>query len=278
MGKLRRGLAEASLAVIDQAISQIPDPVLKLQISTLSLAVKVPYFILRELLPTETDKFLKEVLESSKITKDVINSPEFQQALGSTLANLTYARGIERQEIIKKAFIGAYISGDDYAKNHLERLQETAESMSLPAIQHLAFIRREIFPIRDMDLKSKPEKSQKIGYTDDEYQGFLKRTAAISNYYNSWHDAQKQEITKEFNRNTTDETKRAYDLISANEEKRRLQYSEYWSEYNSRGIFKQGNDPTIGTFGGGSGTVQYLTEFGERLLEYVEAISKVEAT
>jgi len=172
-----------------------------------------------------------------------------------------------------KAFLGAYISSDEYAKNHLERLQETAQSMSLPALQHLAFIKRGIFPIRDMNLKSKPGKSQKIGYTDTEYREFLKRTMAISHDYNTWHDAQKQQVTKEFNRNTTAETKRAYDLIGAVEEKRRLQYSEYWSEYNSRGIFKQGNDPSIGTFGGGSGTVQYLTEFGERLLEYVEAVS-----
>lgn len=273
MGRVRRGLAEASLAVIDYTISQIPDPSLKMQLSTLSLAVKVPYYILRELLPTETDKFVKEVLESDKITQDVINSPEFQQALGSTLEALIYAREKERQDLIKKAFMGVYISTDDYAKNHLERLQETAQSISLPALQHLAFIKREIIPIREMGFKSKPEKSPKIGYTDNEYKEFLKRTMAISHDYNTWHDAQKQQVTKEFNRNTTDETRRAYDLIGAVEEKRRLQYSEYWSEYNSRGIFKQGNDPSIGTFGGGSGTVQYLTEFGEKLLEYVEAVS-----
>lgn len=271
MRGLRRGLAEASIAVIDHTISQIPDPTLRMQLSGLSLAVKVPYYILRELYPTETDQFLKEALESDKITKDMVNSPEFQQALGSTLEVLMYAREKERQNLIKKAFLGAYISSDNYAKNHLERLQETAQSMSLPAIQHLAFIKREIFPIRDMDLKNKPERSQKIGYTDIEYKDFLKRTAAISNYYNGWHDAQKQQVTKEFNRNTTDETRTVYDLSSATEEKRRLQFSEYWSEYNSRGIFRQRNDPTIGTIGGG--TVQYLTEFGERLLEYVEAVS-----
>lgn len=273
MGKIKSALTEASFAVNEYAISLIPDPTLRAQVATLALAVKIPYLILRELLPTDTDKFVKEVLESDKVTQAVLKSPEFQQALGSTLQNLIYARERERQEIIKKAFTGVYISADDYAKNHLERLQEIAQSMSLPALQHLAFIKREIIPIRDMNLKHKPGKSQKIGYTDTEYREFLKRTMAISHDYNTWHDAQKQQVTKEFNRNTTDETRRAYDLIGAVEEKRRLQYSEYWSEYNSRGIFKQGNDPSIGTFGGGSGTVQYLTEFGERLLEYVEAIS-----
>ncbi len=273
MGKIKRALTEASLAVNEYAISLIPDPALRAQVATLALAVKIPYLILRELLPTDTDKFVKEVLESDQITQDVIKSSEFQQALGSTLENLIYAKERERQEIIKKAFTGAYISQDDYAKNYLERLQETAQSMSLPALQHLSFIKREIFPIRDMNLKNKPQASQKIGYTDTEYREFLKRTTPISNDYNAWHDAQKQEATKDFNRNPTDENRRTYDLSSATEEKRRLQYSEYWSEYNSRGIFKQGNDPAIGTWGGGSGTVQYLTEFGERLLEYVEAMS-----
>lgn len=275
MGALRRGLAEASLAVIDHTISQIPDPILRMQLSGLSLAVKVPFYILRELYPSETDQFVKEALDANKISQGLVNSPEFQQALGSTLEALIYARERERQNIIKKAFLGAYISSDEYAKNHLERLQETAKSMSLPAIQHLAFIKSEIFLIRDMNLKNKPQKSQRIGYTDIEYKEFLKRTTAISHDYNAWHDAQKQQATKEFNRNSTDENRKTFDLIGANEDKRRMQYSEYWSEYNSRGIFRQGNDPTIGTVGGGGGTVQYLTEFGERLLEYVEAISKV---
>lgn len=272
MGKIKRALTEASIAVIDHTISQISDPALRAQLSAMSLAVKVPYFILRGLLPTDTDNFVKKVLESDKITKDVIKSPEFQQALGITLQNLIYAREKERQEIIKRAFTGAYISSDEYAKHHLERLQETAQSMSLPTLQHLVFIKREIFPIRDMNLQSKPQKSQRIGFTDTEYREFLKRTTPISNDYNGWHEAQKQHATKEFNRNPTDENRRTFDLIGATDEKRRLQYSEYWAEYNSRGIFRQGNDPTIGTIGGG-GTVQYLTEFGERLLEYVEAIS-----
>jgi len=274
VGKLRKGLAEAGLATIDHAIAQTPDPTLRLLLSTCALAVKIPYFILRELLPTETDEFVKETLESDKITQDVINSPEFQQALGSTLENLVYAREKERRDIIKRAFTGAYISQDEYAKNNLERLQETAQALSLPALQHLAFIKRDILPIREMELKSKAQKSQMPGYTDIGYREYLKRTSAISNYYNTWHDEQKKEAQKEYNRNPTQENKDRYDLSGAEEQKRRMRFAEYWSEYVSRGVFRQGNDPSIGTIGGGSGTVQYLTEFGERLLQYVDVLSK----
>ena len=96
MGKLRKGLAEAGLATIDHAIAQTPDPTLRLLLSTCALAVKIPYFILRELLPTETDEFVKETLESDKITQDVINSPEFQQALGSTLPENARSPGKRR--------------------------------------------------------------------------------------------------------------------------------------------------------------------------------------
>lgn len=273
MGKLKKGLTEVSLAVIDHAISQIPDIALRAQLSALSLAVKVPYFILRELVPTETDKFVREVLESDKLTQDVIKSPEFQQALGSTLQNLVYSREKERQDMIKRAFTGAFISEDEYAKNHLERIQQIAQSMSLPALQHLSFIRSEIFPIRDMNLKAHPHKSPLPGFTDLEYAEHLKRTSPISKSYDGWHQEQKQQATKEFNRNPTDENRRSFDLQGASEQKRRLRFSEFWAEYNSYGILRQGNDPAIGTVGGGSGTVQYLTEFGERLLEYVEAVS-----
>ena len=187
---------------------------------------------------------------------------------------MVYAREKERRDIIKRAFTGAYISQDEYAKNNLERLQETAQALSLPALQHLAFIKRDILPIREMELKSKAQKSQMPGYTDIGYREYLKRTSAISNYYNTWHDEQKKEAQKEYNRNPTQENKDRYDLSGAEEQKRRMRFAEYWSEYVSRGVFRQGNDPSIGTIGGGSGTVQYLTEFGERLLQYVDVLSK----
>ncbi len=275
MGKLKKAMAGAAISLIDHAIAQIPDPGLRVYLSTASLAVKVPYYMLLELVPSETEKFAKEVFEFDKVTQKVIQSAEFQQALGSTLMNLIYAKESERQEVIKKAFIGAYLNADEYAKDNLERLQETALAMSLPAIQHLAFIKTEIFPIRELNLRGKPEKSQKLGFTDTEYRGFLKKTSPISHDYNSWYQQEKQRVEKEFNRNKNEESRKAFDLFGAEEEKKRFQFGEYWAEYNSRGIFKQGNDPAIGTFNGGSGTVQFITEFGERLIEFMDASSVV---
>lgn len=122
MGKARRAITAVSQVVLDSYIDCIPDPILKYQLKALSFAVKVPYAFLKELLPDETDKFVKDVLSIKNIKKEVINSAEFQQALGSTLQNLIYVRQYSKRNIIKKVFKDAYISDDDYAKDHLEKI------------------------------------------------------------------------------------------------------------------------------------------------------------
>lgn len=276
MPGFKKALAGASISIIDHAISQVPDPEMRGYLSAASLAVKVPYYILIELKQAETEEFVKKVITSDKLGLEEITSAEFQQAIGATLNNLIYAKEKERRDLIQRAFIGGYISSDKYAKDNLERLQETALSMSLPAIQHLAFIKSEILPIRELYLKSQPQKSDRAGYTDSEFQELQRRRRPINYDYDSWYSQQKQEITKEFNRNPSDDSRRSFDLIGAVEDKQRSKYLEYWSEYNSRGIFRQGNDPTVGTFNGGGGSVQYLTDFGERLVNYVGAISVVD--
>lgn len=272
MGKIKNALAAAAVAGIDEAINSVPDLALRTQLRAVSFAVKVPYAFLKELLPTETDKFVKEVLSSDKLTKKVIQSAEFQQALGNTLQNMVYAKEEERREIVKKAFTGAYISQDDYAKDNLERLQETANRISIPALQHLSFVKREILPIRSRNLEREvKENSLPVGFTVGEYMLFKQLTTPISKFYDEWHQEQQREAKEAFNKSPTDTNRQNYDLSGAKEQKLRRKFSEYWSELSSLGIFRQGNDPTIGLVGGGGGTVQYLTEFGEEFIKYLHA-------
>lgn len=275
MNKLNNALATTALSLVDIIVDAIPDPELKLKLKTLTYAVKIPYAFFKELLPTEADEFIKELMQPGKISDIVIHSSEFQQALGNTLQNLAYVNDREKREIIKKAFTGAYISQDEYAKKHLDRLQETAQRISIPALQHLLFIKRDILPLWLRRVDELSNVSNVLpGYTLEEFKALKRRTTAISLVYDSWYEKRKQEVTAAFNRSDTQDTRKAYDLSGADESKHRTQFMEYWDEYASFGIFRQGNDPSIGTYGGGSGTVRYLTQFGEEFIKYLEGISK----
>lgn len=276
MGNLKNALTAVNLEIVETAIDFIPDPALRSQLKIITLAVKAPYIFLKELLPAETDQFINEVLDLEKISHEIVFSAEFQQALGKTLDNMIYESETEVREIIKKIFKAAYISQDEYAKKHFSKLQNTAKQISLPALQHLVFIRQEILPIRDRVITTLARTEQPpVGYTKEEHYASKIRNTPISKFYDEWHQNNDQEVQKNFNRNPNAKTREAYDLSAAKERKTRQEFVEFWTEYNSLGIFRQGNDPSITTIGGGSGTNQYLTEFGEKFINYIFSVSKL---
>lgn len=100
-------------------------------------------------------------------------------------------------------------------------------------------------------------------YTQPEFLKYQKRHIHITKFYDEWFDIQDQ---KSQNVSTT--------LNETLKQKKRAEFRENWTEFNSLSIFQQGNDPTIGLVGGGGGTVQYLTSFGEKFLNYIENISQ----
>ena len=104
MSKLKCAAAAASIAVIDDLIDAIPDPILKTKLKALSFAVKVPYALLKELYREEPDRFLKDILNSDKINQKIINSPEFQQAIGNTLQNMVYVKDKEKRAVVSEYF------------------------------------------------------------------------------------------------------------------------------------------------------------------------------
>ena len=273
MSKIKNALTETAIVVIDDLIDAIPDTTLKTQLKAFSYAVKIPYALLKELHRKEPDDFLKEILDSGKINQKIIGSPEFQQAIGNTLQNMVYVKDKEKRHLIRRAFTGAFITGDEYALNHLERLQEAGQRISLPSLQHLFFVKRDIIPMRENSLTKETKRKPSPGYTPSEFLISKRRTTPISKYYNQWHSEQKRKTKKAFNRQPNDKNRSKFDLSGATEQKRRMKYREYWTEFNTLGIYRQGNDPAIGTFGGGSGTVQYITEFGEEFIKYVQAVS-----
>ncbi len=187
MGKLKGALAAASLVSIDAMIASIPDPTAKAAMVAATFALKIPYAFLKEMLPDEADKFLEEIFSSNKLTKKIVRSQEFQQALGNTLQNMVYAKDKSRRKIIKKAFMGAYISSNEYAKNNLERLQDVASRISIPALQHLSFLKTAIIPIRDKNLEQELIKDTSLpGFTDVEHKIHKKRTTSLNGSYNEW--------------------------------------------------------------------------------------------
>ncbi len=260
-----KALASASREAIDPLISLVIDPALKAQLIAASFALKVPYAFFKELLPDEADEFLKEALLAPNLTKTLFESSEFQQALGNTLQNLIYAKEKTKRDLIKKVFLEAYINQQEYAKNHLERLQGIAQQISLPGLEHLFFLKKQVIPLRDKELDNTLKiQSPPSGFTQDEFRHLKLRTVAISTFYDAWHSLQRVPNSPP----RPDER-----MLDAIEDKKRNEFSEIWSELDSLAIFKQGSDPTVGEVRRVTGTIQYLTDFGEKFLSYLPTIT-----
>lgn len=272
MGKLKNAALVGTIAFQNALLNSTTDPMIKSILVFSSFAFLIPYAIFSELYKKEAEEILLDLLKSGKITEEVIKSPEFQQSLGNLFDNLKKMKESEKRDLNKRAFMGAYISEDEYTKNYLERIQDVSMRISVRAIQHLSFVKKEVLPLLKKEAESFMNNPQ-AGYTPDGFKTHKMRTIAISQFYDEYYSNRRREVEREFNRNTNDETRRAFDLVGAEEQKTRLRFVEFWTEFNTLGIFRQGNDPTIGTVGGGSGTVQYLTEFGNEFIKYISTES-----
>lgn len=272
MSKRKRAAVTGLINFIPALAFVTKDPVTLSIIAGFALTIVPLVEAFYVLYPEESKEFHEQI---RRVKKEIVKSPEFLQALRNTYDTLLNTKEEEKRKIIMNAFNGAYISQEEYAKDNLERLQNTAHRISVPALQHLSFIKREILPRKKKEVEALTKKATpQAGFTNEEFKAFKKRTITISQFYDEWYQEQKRNAEKQFNRNKTEETKKKFDMAGAREQKWRQQFLEFWTEYNTLGILRQGNDPSIGTYGGGSGTVQYLTNFGERFLNYLVGVSK----
>lgn len=112
------------------------------------MGIKATYGFAENMFGREAYDFMDEVNENIKpLTYALWSSTEFRQSILSTLDSLIRTRTAEKRRIIKAIYTRGYLKAEDKEKFELERLNTTANQISVDAVKHLQFIKKEIMPI-----------------------------------------------------------------------------------------------------------------------------------
>jgi len=269
MNKITRALAKnVAITAVDEMLSQMPPSEIKATMTAIWFPIKVSYLTLCDIDPREGDEFKNRVVAIVKNDPSLWDSAEFKQSLLSTLQTLTETREDKKRKVINIIYFGGYIPSGDRKSFELERLNMTAQTISLPALGHLKFVADEILPFKEKLMREKVDSMNKENRENDDEWWFrlYMKQEADSSIIDKW-------VHQEYNPNSTKlkakdprlgTDKEVSKKYFEEEAKVREHSSEMASELISLGIFRQRDALWDG------GLAYSLTEFGHNFIQYVQ--------
>lgn len=258
-------LKNLAIGTADVIIQNLPDIPALLAIKIGWASVRVAVAVSNDLLPEETREYWQEIELATKNKFELLNSVEFKQSLTNTFDSFVKARDIKKRQLIKEIFLSGYISTSDYNNFEIERMNEVATRISLPALQHLKFLLETILPMQTIDIEKNITEVKKD--TDLLRRG-QKGINPLSKYLGDW-------IYNEHNINSDkfkNDKVNSNDIDQINNQGRienmvRDNFTEYSNELLSLSILRP--VPTFDTQGFD------FTQFGVSFGKYVSSLSFV---
>jgi len=271
MGKVTKALAKnVVITAVDEMLSLMPPSEIKVTMKAIWFPIKISYLTLCDIDPREGDEFKNKVVAIVKDDPSLWDSIEFKQSLLSTLQILTETRENKKRKVINIIYFGGYIQSENRKSFELERLNRTAQAISLPALEHLKFISEEILPMKERLMREKVASMNKENRENDDEWWFQlnMKQEADSLVIGQW-------IAQEYNPNSPKlkakdprlgNNKEASKKYFEEEARVSEHFSEMASELSSLGIFRQRD-----VFGGiaGNNLGYSLTKFGHSFIKYV---------
>ena len=191
-------------------------------------------------------------------------SQEFQEAVYLQLETYFKLRIKDKKYVAEEIFL--HFCGSPNKPNFpLERYNDTLSKISEEGLQYLAFLRKDIFPIRDADFKRKYESGNypppPQGKSKEWWMKYFQRHEPTGNYVSKWLvdlypsmvDVSKVKSAKEEYRQ--EEVERKRDALS-----------DLSLEMEQLGIMRSYN---IGGTLGGGGNVYTLSPYGMKFIEFI---------
>ena len=210
-----------------------------------------------------------------EFAEHIVTQPSFQAGFLIFLKNYLKTRGMEKRRLILHIFNG-FATSADMERFELERLLDTVGKLSPEGIEYLRFISNEILPsLRDY-AKAQGKKSElppDVGGKNAAWweKQILTKNEPLTKRIKQWiHDEldpNSEKVQKQYDYDGT-----SHEILSkiyAAKEPHDQQLTEMTAEYLSLGIFYtiQGSS---GTIGGGNSDEQTFTQFGWKVLDYLE--------
>lgn len=258
---------------IDEILSYVLIPP---QVKGAWFACKVSYGLFTDLYPDEGKEFLEKVRSNAiQIGDTLISSKDFQQSLALTLEVLLRTREKKKRDLIKTIYLDGYISSENRQEMALERFYRIGQEISLEALEYLKFINETVLPIKEKWAREEVAKMNKGNQDNDDEWWFklnLQRkpdTEIIVQYIYEKFNPNSAIVKEKFPGVETDKYLTA---MQFEEEKKMLDLlAEISNELLSLGIFR--NIINSGSFGGGAGSSQTLSKFGQEFIKYFRLTS-----
>ncbi len=238
-------------------------------------ALNIAYNLLLDLYPDEAKDFMKQIeSHGADISSLVINSPQFKQALLTTLESLYRTRDESKRDLIKEIFLTGYLDQSSRESLNLDRLYDVCQRISPEAVLHLRFIKTVILPRKLNEIKARvaQEKINTGGNrenTDEWWVNHYMRLESDSRSIYDWiyenFNPNSEKVKKEFPRIDSDKELMSIQFEKEKEERDRA--AELSAELVSLGIFRK-SDAVIG-----GGVTDHITEFGHQLINFLSEIN-----
>lgn len=219
----------------------------------------------------EVAKFIQEHPEEFR--KEIVQSEEFQEGFLVFFEQYLKSRIKIKRDILKKIFLG-YTTAEDKEHYELERLNDCLVRITIPSLEFLAFLKKEIIPILEAQIEEelKQETYKKSDRSKEWWHDQLMVQHSIWTLIDKWiHDElspENQKVKEEYGiKNNEGWIPDLQHRAETREKDKRDQIRESTSELVTLGIF----DLRIGggTWGGGGGKDYSLTTFGIKFLSHI---------
>lgn len=240
-------------------IARFPELTIPLTILVAELNFKIIYH------QEELNEFVEYLMQNLNLDELHINldSIEFSQALNIAVEQYFRLRIDRKKKIARKIFLEC-VKSPSPPQFPLERLNTTLQQISLEGIEYLAFLDKEIMPLRDADINHKldtgnyPPPPQ--GETREWWYEYYQQTEPISPYISKWIN----EIYEP--PELANETQAIEEKRQKLKQAKQNDLGENSIEMEQLGLIRYHEQP--GGWGGG-GQVYNLTRYGKAFKEFI---------
>lgn len=270
--KLQKYGEDVVSPIIDHLIALVPlvtlNPAIIAGTAGVWVTLKVSYALYNNVFKDESEEFMANVRERvHDVGSELIGSELFQQSLLITFDTLLRVRSFEKRKIIQKVYLDGFIPADQREKFAMERLYRIAGEISLDVLQYLAFVKRDIYPLKERMVQEKlasftaPDWRKKEKWWHDLEYYRMPISEVISRWEHLEYDSSSDKLSGD--RPDSEKDREAWEIwmerVGSRKREVEAQHAEYAAELVSLGIFRIRGDGHYA-----------MTELGDNFLKYMD--------
>ncbi|MGH7156854.1 MAG: hypothetical protein ACREGG_01965 [Candidatus Saccharimonadales bacterium] len=252
-------LKRSGIAIIDSTVGKVPGLSLPWELS------KAYYGNALELRQKRALEWVEMVRNNPTVfSKEILQTEEFQDGFVAGLEHYMKLR-VKDKRIVAQQIFTNFCGSPDKPNFPLERYDDTLVKISVEGLQYLAFLEKEIIPLRDIEIEKKYQQGNypppPQGKGKEWWIEHYRITEPISDYASKWL---KEVYEPSIDVSEVNQAKEEYRQEKVQEKRDSL--SNLSLEMEQLGIMRSYSN---GVVYGGGGNVSTLTPYGRKFIKFI---------